>query len=116
MMNSSRCVDVTIHDLSAAQALEEIMHHFRESKKDPVVIFAKRGEGMEMLRRIRTELSRIRASYRENGKMVPHFGFRLSGPLNIHADGIAKEGYTIHYRISKLQQMKNFSQFVELES
>ena len=113
-MQSSRCVDTTIHELTPVQALEEILRHFRESKKQQVTIFVKRGEGKEYLQRVRTELSRIRKSYKDNGQTIPFFGFNITGPILFSAEGIAKEGYAIHYRITKLQQVKNFAQRMEL--
>lgn len=113
-MQSNRCVDVTIHDLTAAQALEELLRHFRESKKEFVVLMTKRGEGAEFIKRIRVELSKMRAAYKAHDQMIANFGFSQVGPLAIFADGIRKEGYTIKYRITGLQSMKNFAQKVEL--
>lgn len=113
-MKSNRCIDATIHDLTAAQALEELLRHFKESKREQVTVFCRRGDGKDFMQQVRTELSRVRKSYKDNDLPVPYFGFEITGPFYIHADGIPKEGFAIHYRITKLQQMKNFAQRMEL--
>lgn len=113
-MNGQRLIDVTIHEINSTQALEQLLRYFRESTKEPIVLMAKRGEGVEMLDKIRASLSAIRRTYRENGQVVPHFGFRSTGPFNIYEDGITKECHAITYRITPLQQMKNLAQREEL--
>ena len=112
--NASRQIDVTIHELTAAQTLEELLRKFRESTKEPISIFVKRGEGKEYLARVRTELTRVRKAYEAAGKIVPQFGFRVEGPFPIHSHGIPKEGFAVHYRITGLQQMKVLAQLKEL--
>lgn len=111
---TSRNVDTTIHDLTPVQALEEILRLFRISRREQISVFVRRGEGRDYLQRVRTELSRMRKGYRDNDQRVPFFGFKITGPFRINADGIAKEGYAINYRITKLQQVKSFMQHEEL--
>lgn len=111
---TQRHVDVTIHNLTAAQTLEELLRRFRESKKGPISLFVKRGEGADFIARVRVELSRMRKTYKDNQSFVPYFGLRFDGPFYFHSDGIAKEGFAVYYKITRLQQMKILAQFMEL--
>lgn len=116
MKKTARQIDITIHELTAAQALEALLRLFRESKTSPVSIFVRRGDGKTFVAKIRTELTRMRRTYEEQGRFVPHFGFTVEGPFYIHSDGIAKEGLVIHFRLTRLQYVKNLAQTMEFVS
>lgn len=117
MTNSLRLIDTTIHDLSAPQALEQLLRHFRISKREPVTVMTRRGEGKDLVNRIRAELSRSRKDYQLQGRPTFQFGFKADKQMSITVDGVTKECWSLVYRITPLQQMKNLAltSTVELE-
>lgn len=114
-MSNLRLVDTTIHELTSPQTLEQLLRLFRQSTSEPVTLTTARGEGKGLINRVRTELARSRKDYQAQGRPAVLFGFKVEGPIYVHSDGIAKECHVISYRITPLQQIKNLSQFTELE-
>lgn len=108
-MTSLRLIDATIHELSAPQALEQLLRHFRSSTKEPVTLMTRRGQGKDFTNRIRAELSRSRNDYRAAGLPALQFGFRADKQMSIVSDGVTKECWSLVYRITPLQQMKNLA-------
>jgi hypothetical protein len=114
-MNSLRCIDVTIHDLTAPQILEQVLNMFRESTKEPVTILTARGTGQGIIQRLRAELTRARKNYESRGLKTSLFGFKSQKITGISMNGVSYDSYVLTYRITKLQQMKNLSRLDLIE-
>lgn len=116
MTKSLRLIDTTIHELTAAQALEMLLIMFKESTKEPVTVMTVRGDNGDMMNRIRTELSRMRKGQEQAVGRAVHFGFSVEGPIPLSIGGNLREAYAVTYHITQAQQMKNLAYTFSLEA
>lgn len=102
-----RMIDAVIHDLSGAQVLEIMLRFFQESTLEPITLLAKRGEGDDLIQKIRTALSKNRAKMKNSGTPIHYFGFSTEGPFRFKVRGIDYDSYAVQFHVTKLQKMRN---------
>ena len=102
-----RLIDAVTHDLSGAQVLEIMLRLFQSSTREPITLLAKRGDGENLVQKIRTALSKNRAKMRGTGQPILFFGFSTEGPLRIKLNGIDYDSYAVQFHVTGLQKMRN---------
>lgn len=112
---AQRCIDTTVHDLTSHQVLEQVLRYFRQDHSEPVVIFTARGRGLDGIRVLRSSLSKLRKTKRDRHENVSHFGFEAFGPIQVKLDDMNKEGYSLRFRVTPLQLMRNLAYKSEVE-
>lgn len=100
MSNSLRLIDTTLHDLTAPQVLEQMIHYFKVDRNQPVVLYTMRGQSKAFIARIRTELTRVRKQ--EGGKSA-EFGFVQTSQVFVKENGLLLDAVTLEWRMTKLQ-------------
>lgn len=109
-----RMIDTSIHQLTAAQVLAELIHYFRTDTTCGVIIATPKGRGDQMVAQIRVELSRAKKEHQRSGRPFKHFGFTASDlDLQINQDGVRMEYRLLQYRVTPLQAMKNYANKLE---
>ena len=113
MSNSLRLIDSTLHDLTAPQILEELIHYFKLSRTQPVVLYVPRGKASNFIARIRTELSRARKA--KFGNKPAEFGFAVTANVPTVVDGKRLDSIAIEWHMTTLQQFRMFANKPEFE-
>lgn len=113
MSNSLRLIDSTLHDLTAPQILEQMIHFFKLDRSQPVVLYTPRGMGKSFVQRIRTELSRARKA--KFGNKPAEFGFVVTSEVPIYLGGKRLDSIALEWRMTPLQQFRMFANKPEFE-
>ena len=104
---SVRHVDTVTHELTTPQLLAALLLLFRESLTLPVTISVRDGEKDACVKKLRSELSRLRKNYANNGEQVAYFGLDVSGSIKVKNQTGALEFFAVSYHLTKIQQVKN---------
>jgi hypothetical protein len=110
-----KMIDTTIHQLTAAQVLAEVIQCFSEDTTRDVIIATAKGRGDQMVAQIRVELSRAKAEHKRAKRPFRHFGFTATNLDLVVAgqDGVKREHRLLSYRVTPLQAMKNYADRID---
>lgn len=104
---SLRLINAVNHDLSGGQVLEIMLRQFADSTREPITLMAKRGDGENLIQKVRTALSKNRAKMKGTGSPILFFGFSTEGPFRIKLHGIDYDSYAVQFHVTGLQKMRN---------
>ena len=104
-----RLINAVTHDLSGGQVLEVMLRLFQESTHEPITLLAKRGDGENLIQKVRTALSKNRRKMKRTETPIHYFGFSTEGPFRFKLGGIDYDSYAVQFHVTGLQRMRNLS-------